>query len=137
MQRRANLLLIWHIISTILEEAVLVVVVIWGLPKLGVRVPPWVLAPVMPAVAAYSVFTYRKSIQALRTKPVAGLTSMVGSRGEVVRRLAPEGVIKIGGELWTATAVEGSVTEGRTVVVIDQERLKLVVRDADSSEAPG
>ena len=134
VQRRANKLLIYKIVSSIFEEVVLVVAVLWLLPKLGFQIPPWVLAPAMPALAAYNVFTYRKGIEALRTEPMAGMTSMVGIKGEVVRRLAPEGTVRVKGELWTARVAAGSLVEGQRVVVVDQERLKLVVEATDAAD---
>jgi membrane-bound ClpP family serine protease len=135
MQRRANKLLIYKIISSTFEEAVLAVAVLWLLPALGLDIPPWVLAPAMPALAAYNVFTYRKGIEALRTEPMPGMTSMVGIEGKVIRSLAPEGTIRVKGELWTARAATGSLAEGQRVVVVDQERLKLVVEATDGAPA--
>ncbi len=137
MQRRANRLLVWTIVSTAFEEVAVAAAVLWLLPEFGIRVSPWILAPVMPAMAVYAVFTYRRGIKALRTEPIPGMTSMVGIEGEVVRDLSPTGTVKVRGELWTARAAAGSLIEGRRVVVIDQERLKLVVRAVDgASGAP-
>ncbi len=139
VQRRANKLLIWKIISSTFEEAVLVAAVLWLLPKLGLDITPWVLIPAAPALAAYNVFTYRKGIAALRTEPMPGMTSMVGIEGEVVRGLAPAGVIMVRGELWTARvaagsfAAGGSLVEGQRVIVVGQDRLKLVVEAADGA----
>ncbi len=140
MQRRANKLLVWKVVSTVFEETVLAVAVLWLLPELGFRIPPWLLALAMPALAAYNVFTYRKGIEALRTEPMPGMTSMVGIEGEVVRSLAPEGTIRVKGELWTARvaadsfAAGGSLAEGQRVVVVDQQRLKLVVEATDGAD---
>ena len=140
MQRRANKLLVYKIVSSAFEEAVLVVAVLWLSPALGLDIPPWVLALLMPALAAYNVFTYRKGIEALRAEPIPGMTSMVGVRGEVVGVLAPEGTVRLNGELWTARvaagsfAAGGSLAEGRRVVVVDQDRLKLVVEAADGAD---
>ncbi len=134
MQRRANKLLIWKIISTAFEEAVLAAAVLWVLPALGLDMPPWLLALAMPALAAYNVFTYRKGIEALRTEPMPGMTSMVGIKGEVIRSLAPEGIIRVKGELWTARSAAGSLVEGQRVVVVDQQRLKLVVEATDGAD---
>lgn len=143
MQRRTNKLLVYKIVSSVFEEAVLVVAVLWLLPTLGLDIPPWLLALLMPALAAYNVFTYRKGIEALRTEPIPGMTSMVGVEGEVVRGLVPEGIVMIRGELWTARVAPGSFTavgslvEGQRVVVVDQQRLKLVVEAADgANDAP-
>ncbi|MEE8353123.1 MAG: NfeD family protein [Dehalococcoidales bacterium] len=134
MQRRANKLLIWKIISTAFEEAVLAAAVLWVLPALGLDMPPWLLALAMPALAAYNVFTYRKGIEALRTEPMPGMTTMVGIKGEVIRSLAPEGIIRVKGELWTARSAAGSLVEGQRVVVVDQQRLKLVVEATDGAD---
>ena len=135
MQRRVNKLLIWKIVSTTFEEAVLAVAVLWLAPALGLDIPPWLLALLMPALAAYNVFTYRKGIEALRAEPMMGMTSMIGIRGEVVRSLDPEGTVRVKGELWTARAAGGSLTEGRRIVVVDQNRLKLVVEAADGAQS--
>ena len=119
--------LIIAIVSTSLEEAALAVGVLWGLPKLGIHVPLWVLIMVMVAWAAFTVTTYRMGSRALRKKPVNGLTAMLGSEGEVVRPLVPEGLVRIKGELWRAKSVSGEIDTGEEVIVVGQDRLKLIV----------
>ena len=71
--------LILAIFSTLLEEAALVVIVLWGLPQLGIRIPLAGLIALMVAWGAFSVFTYRMGSRALRRKPLVGLADMVGS----------------------------------------------------------
>jgi len=123
--------LIWAIISTLLEETALAVVVLWGLPQLGIEIPLAGLIALMVAWAAFAVFTYRKGSRALKKKPVVGLSDMVGSKGEVVSRLDPEGLVRIKGELWKAESAAGRVDAGEEVTVVGQERLKLIVRKGD------
>ncbi len=123
--------LIIAIVTTILEEAAIAAVVLWGLPKLGVDLPIFVLVIIMVAWAAYAVFTYRMGSRALRKKPVAGLIDMVGSKGEVAKRLDPEGLVRIKGELWQAKSDGGNIESGEEVTVVGQEGLKLVVRKGD------
>lgn len=53
---------------------------------------------------------------------------MVGIEGQVVDRLAPEGFVRIGGELWNARAENGSIDVGIDVIVVRQSGLKVVVR---------
>jgi len=118
-----------------MEEAALVAVVLWGLPEIGVRLPAWVLAPASIALAVQNVFTYRKSVQALRMKPMPGLPDMVDSRGKVVSPLVPDGLVKIKGELWAAESASGEIVSGREVIVVKQNRLRLVVRENDQAEA--
>jgi len=123
--------LILAIFSTLLEEAALVVVVLWGLPHLGIHLPLAGLIVLMVAWGAFSFFTYRMGSQALRRKPIIGLPGMVGSKGEVVSPLAPKGVVRIKGELWEATSAGGRIDIGEEVTVVGQDGLKLVVRKGD------
>jgi len=120
--------LILAIVSTTLEEAALVVIVIWGLPQIGIHIPLPGLIVLMLAWVGVSVFLYRMGSQALRRKPVAGLSDMIDSKGKVVRPLAPDGVIRIKGELWEAKSAGRRIKAGTEVTVIGQDGLKLVVR---------
>jgi len=117
--------LVIAVVSTTLEEAVLAAGVLWGLPKLGVHIPLWVLIIVMLAWAVYTVTTYRMGSRALRQKPVDGL---VGSEGKVVSPLVPEGMVRIKGELWRAESASGEIDAGEEVTVVGQDRLSLIVR---------
>src|SRR3989304_6333833 len=94
--------LIFAIISTLLEEAALVVVVLWGLPQIGILIPLWGLIIIMIAWAAYSILTYRLGTRALMRDLLVGLPDMIGCKGEVASPLAPEGMVRIKGELWRA-----------------------------------
>jgi len=123
--------LILAIFSTLLEEAALVVVVLWGLPQLGIHIPLAGLIALMVAWGAFSIFTYRMGSRALRRKPLIGLPGMVGSKGEVVSPLAPKGVVRIKGELWESTSAGGRIDIGEEVTVVGQDGLKLVVRKGD------
>ncbi|MFC2038561.1 NfeD family protein [Chloroflexota bacterium] len=124
--------LIIAIISTILEEAAIAFGVLWGLPQLGVQFPLWalivILVPVMVVWLFYSLFTYRKGTIALKQAQLLGMPDMVGTNGVVISPLAPEGLVRINAELWVASSVDGELATGVKVIVIDQERLKIVVR---------
>ncbi len=119
--------LIYAIVSILLEEAAIVVVVLMGLPQLGIEMPVGALIAVMVAFAVFSVLLYRAGSQALRRKPVA-LSVMVGSKGKVVSPLAPIGFIKIKDELWEAESVGSKISIGKEVMVVEQDGLKLTVR---------
>jgi len=137
MGKKVTVRLIIAIVSTVLEEAALAVGVLWGLPRLGIHIPLWVLIIVMVAWGAYTVITYRMGSRALRRKPVGGLTAMVGSKGEVATPLAPEGFIRIKGELWRATSVDKSIEVGDEVTVVGQNGLKLAVRKNSPNDLEG
>ena len=123
--------LILAIFSTMLEEAALVAIVLWGLPQLGIHIPLAGLIALTVALAAFAIIIYRMGSRALRRKPVVGLPDMVGSKGKVVSRLAPVGLVKIKDELWEAKSARGRIDNGAEVTVVGQEGLKLVVRKGD------
>ncbi len=120
------------IVSTLLEETAIAVIVLLGLPKLGVQIPLVGLIVLMVAWAGFSVFTYRLGSRALRREPVIGLPDMLGSTGKVVSTLDPEGLVRIKGELWVAKSASGKMDTGEKVAVVGQDGLKLAVcKDGD------
>jgi len=120
--------LIIAIFTTLIEEAALAAIVLWGLPLLGIDLHIGVLIALMAALAAYAITTYRLGSRALKRKPVVGLPGMVGARGKAVSDLAPEGIVMIRGELWESKAEGRRINAGVKVTVVGQEGLKLVVR---------
>ncbi len=123
--------LIWAILSTLLEEAALVAIVLIGLPELDISVPLPILIIVMVAWAVLAVIFYRMGSRALRRKPVVGLLDMVGGKGRVVSLLDPEGFIRINGELWLAKSAVGKIDVGEEIIVKEQDRTKLIVVKCD------
>ena len=119
--------LVLAIISTLLEEAALVAVVLLGLPHLDIHLPRAGLIGLMVAWGAWSVITYRMGSRALRRKPVIRLP-VTGSHGRVVSRLAPEGLVRIESELWVAKSAGAEIDVGTEVIVVEQDGLRLVVR---------
>ena len=132
---RARLIL--AVLSTLLEEAALVAIVLWGLPQLGIHIPLAGLIALMVAWAAFSIFTYRMGSRALKKKPVVGLPAMLGSRGKAVSPLAPAGMVRIKGELWEATSIGGTIDTGGEVTVVGQDSLKLIVRKRRPDDSTG
>ena len=133
MRDKLNTLFIWKIFTSLLEQAVLVAAVLWGLPLIDINLPLWVLVPASIILQAYNVFSYRKSIQILGAEPIPGMSNMLGTQGETVNPLTPDGLVKIRGELWAATAANGNIVNGRNVTVVEQSGLKLVVCESDQS----
>ena len=132
--------LVWAILSTLVEEAALVAIALLGLPKLGIEINLPVIAgliAVMVAWGAYAVISYRLGSQALSKKSMVGLPDMVGSKGKVVSPLAPEGLVRIRGELWVAKSASGEMRPGGEVIVVKQDGLKLVVRENSTTDDLG
>jgi membrane-bound ClpP family serine protease len=130
MKRR----LVLAIVSTILEEVAIAVIVLWALPKADIDFPLWGLIIIMVAWAAYAIFTFRLGTLALKREQLVGLPNMIGTRGDVVSPLTPEGLVRIRGELWVAKAEKGEMKPGNEVTVVGQNRLKLVVRDSSNMD---
>ena len=129
---RARLVL--AILTTLLEETAIVIIVNWALPMIGINIPLAGLIALMVVWGVYSVTVYRLGSRALRRKQVVGLPDMLGTRGRVVSLSGSDGMVRIKGELWVAETDSGEMQLGEEVVVVGQERLKLVVRASGHSD---
>ncbi len=131
---RSNLKLTLLFIASLVDEAIVVLVVLLLLPRFGIRITqPW-LTIFFVGLGIYAVVTQRLVMRVLKKKPVAGMTSMVGTTGRTETALKPEGMIKINGELWEARSLEGNIETGKKVTVVSQDNLKLAVRRASPSD---
>ena len=126
--------LIIAIVSTLLEEAAIAAIVLWALPQINVHIPLPGLIVLMAVWLTYSVTTFKKGSRALRKKHVVGLPNMVGSKGKVASLLAPEGLVRIKGELWVAESIDGEIEIGSKVIVVEHDGLKLVVRESSAAD---
>ncbi|MFC2122551.1 NfeD family protein [Bacteroidota bacterium] len=129
--------LILAIFSTLLEEAALAVVVLWGLPRVDIEIPLAGLILLMVVWAGFSIFTYQMGSRALRRKPVVDLPVTIGSKCKVIRRLEPEGVVGVKGEIWEAKSAHGTVEVGEKVIVIGNDGLKLIVSPKRTTDEDG
>jgi len=120
--------LILAIISTSVEEVAIVAIWRWLLPEFGIYLPISVLVGVMVAWVAFSVTLFVFTTRTLKRQTVVGLPTMIGSKGKVASSLAPEGMVRIKGELWGATCEVGNINTGEAVEVVGEDGLKLVVR---------
>lgn len=77
---------------------------------------------------AFFVFAIGFGIKAQRRKPATGMEGMIGEVGETITSLEPEGQVMVHGEFWAAESLEGPVSKGTKVTVIQVSNLKLMVR---------
>lgn len=131
-----NIRYVLIVIVTLLDEAVVVVLVLWGLPRLGIVIPLPMLVLIFTLLAVYAIVTYRLIVRALIKKPVVGLSSMVGATGEAITNLTPKGTVRIKGELWHAVSDSGEIEAGELVTVVAQDGLKLTVRRTAQNDKP-
>jgi membrane-bound ClpP family serine protease len=64
-----------------------------------------------------------------------GVEGMLNKEGIVRADCAPEGMVEVGGELWKARSLGGTLAVGESVVVRDIEGLCLLVERLDSGAA--
>jgi len=91
--------LAFAIITTMLEEAALAAVLLWGIPWLGIRIPLPLAIAILALWLGWSILTYLLGSHALKRKQPLCLPSMPGSKGKVISPLTPDGIVRINGEL--------------------------------------
>jgi len=67
-------------------------------------------------------------IRAQKKKPTTGIQGIIGEYGETLTVLDPDGRIRIHGESWSATSLEGRIEPGTRVLAEGLDRLTLLVR---------
>ena len=132
--------LIISVISTLLDEFVILFIILWGLPMLGIRLPIPVIIIISLLWAGFAVLLYITGNSVMRKKPVSGLTDMTGLQGIVIKKLEPEGIVKIGSELWIASSSSGKgINQTTHIIVKERQGLKLIVKptcDPEGVESP-
>ena len=89
---------------------------------------PWTTAvPIALSLAIGTAVIGYYSARALRQPPVAGKEAMVGLAGEAVSDLNPEGLVRVGGELWVAQAPE-PIARGARVQIVEVQGAKMRVQ---------
>lgn len=116
------------IVTSLIDEVIIIAVVLWVLPRFDIQLPLWGLLLLIIGFLIYAVATYLIGSRILNKKPLTGLTSMTGIEGYVTTDLAPKGYVKIKGELWQAKVESGTIPSGSSIIVISQKGLELVVR---------
>jgi membrane protein implicated in regulation of membrane protease activity len=125
--------LVIAIITNLLDEAIIVALIVFGLPRLGVHIPLWGTILICIGFLIYAVIFYRIGSTILGKKPLPGFSDMTGIEGKTTVRLAPKGFVKIESELWEAKAENGPIEAGARVIVVRQEGMKLIVAPAKQS----
>ncbi|MDD2251759.1 MAG: NfeD family protein [Dehalococcoidales bacterium] len=115
------------ICSNLIEVAAIIILLRIVLPYWGINTPVYGLVLIILAWIILSTAIYRVGSRALDQRLVAGLPSMVGTRGVVVKELSLEGTVRIKGEYWRAVAQE-PVCSGHPVEVVSQEGMLLIVK---------
>ncbi|MGB5924478.1 MAG: NfeD family protein [Dehalococcoidia bacterium] len=119
------------IATNLLEEAVLVAVVLWLLPRAAINIPLWGLILMMIALGVYNYMTYRLGKKALARKPMVSLD--IGSRGRTTTLISPKGYVRVNGELWQASS-GSTIDVGEEIVVVGIEGMTLLISPAEKDD---
>jgi len=87
-----------------------------------------VILLVVVVTAAFFIFAIGMGIRAQKRKPVTGVQGIIGETGEAMTDLKPHGQVKVHGEIWNATSLDGTLHKGTPVRVEDVENLHLKIR---------
>jgi membrane protein implicated in regulation of membrane protease activity len=112
------------ITTSLLEQAALVAVVLWLLPKVAINIPLWGLILMMIALGVYNYITYRLGKKALDKKPM--ISPYIGSRGRTTTSVSPKGYVRVNGELWQASS-NSIIDSGEEIAVVGIEGMTLLV----------
>lgn len=130
---RSKRYVIFSLIISLLEELALAAVALWLLPRFGINIPLWGLILLMVALGAYDYITYRFGKKTLGKKPIVSPDVMIGSKCKATTLLAPEGYIRVAGELWRASS-SSTVKPGENVVIVGIKGMTLLVSPISNND---
>jgi membrane-bound serine protease (ClpP class) len=112
------------ITTSLLEEAALVAVVLWLLPRVAINIPIWGLILMMIALGVYNYINYRLGRKALVKKAI--ISPDIGSRGRTTTPVSPTGYVRVNGELWRASS-NSTIDAGEEIAVVGIEGMTLLI----------
>jgi membrane-bound ClpP family serine protease len=130
---------LYSLVTTLAEEALLVIVLLAVLPRFGIVIPVWLVVVLPLAWAAWSYFAYRLGKKVIGRTSVAGTEALVGTRCKTSTPLSPVGYVRAGSELWRARSISGDIDAEVEVIISEVKGLTLFVMqssDISSSEKP-
>lgn len=109
-----------------------VTLVVGGLLLFNPSVPSaqvslWVIIPVAGLVVLFFGTVVNAALRARHMPPAMGLERLIDREGTVQADLAPEGVVLVASEEWSARSVAGPLRKGERVRVVGVDRLRLDV----------
>ncbi len=122
------------ITTSLLEQAALVAVVLWLLPRAAINIPVWGLILMMIALGTYNYINYRLGKKALTKKPIISLD--IGSRGRAATPISPTGYVRVNGELWRASS-NSNIDAGEEIFVVGIEGMMLLVSSIEKDNRTG
>ena len=119
--------LIKYSLVTLLDNALLIFILI--LAQNWISIPAWLFWTVIVLSFSKDIIVFPFVWSAFDSKALGRMRTIIGQRGTALELLAPEGYIRLQGELWKAETVSGcpSIGKGETVKVESARGLKVFV----------
>ena len=108
MFKRINIRLLLTIIISLVDEAIIILVLFFVLSRFGIEMPIWLIITLVLIFSAITYVLYRT----LKKNPLLGFDNMIGKSGLAISKITREGTIKIGRELWAAKAEQDNIEKG-------------------------
>ena len=89
-----------------------------------------VIVPAILVTAAFFVFAVAMALRAQKRRPTTGREGMVGEIALAIEDLAPDGRVRVRGEVWLASS-ESVVSKGDSVRIVSVDGLRLRVGPLD------
>ncbi len=101
----------------------------------GMRVSLQAIVPLAFAVALITIILVTLIVSVHRSKVTTGDTGLIGKKGKVTRKIAPEGQVYVHGEIWRARSDDGSaIPEDTEVIVTSLTGLTIIVKPVEQLE---
>lgn len=107
------------------------------LPGFRVAVDPLVIAAITAVTAGFFLLIFRAAVRARTLPVVTGSEALRGAVGIAESDLDPSGLVKVGGEPWSATSAVGRISKGERVRVRQVESVRLIVEPAEGAPEGG
>lgn len=111
-----------------LDELAILALIFVGLWLFHVEITWWIILIVVAVIGVFGFIMHKAIVPAIRRRKVTGADGMIGLIGKVTEPLKPSGTVKIKGEYWKASVIEGEVEIDEDVEVVDINGLVLKVR---------
>lgn len=115
------------------DEIAVAVFLFAVLPGFGVDVPLTVSLPLLVFLLLKDVLIAPYILRGgLEKRPLTGAEALIGIDAVVVEDLDPEGIVKVGNELWRGVCINGNAKRGERVKVVGFRSNLLLLKRPES-----
>lgn len=116
------------VLASLADDAAVALLALLILRLLKIQISRWIILALILLFVASIFIMHRLVIPAFHRKPTTGQEGMVGLEGKVIQPLTPDGLVKVKGEYWKASSIDGDIEVGEHVEIVGLDGLVLRVR---------